>query len=123
MTAGCGAIVLSRPLAHSGGAVDWVSGRCFGRSSAVNGMLFVRGHPTIYDRMAQSGCSGWDYAQCLPYFRKLEDCRFSVSPNRAAGGQSVFPWLNRIRSRMHFSPRATNPAIAACPPRPTTRCA
>jgi choline dehydrogenase len=49
-------------------------------------MLFVRGHPAMYDRMAQLGCSGWDYAQCLPYFRKLEDCRFSVSPNRAAGG-------------------------------------
>jgi choline dehydrogenase len=67
-------------------SVDWVSGRCLGGSSTVNGMLFVRGHPAMYDRMAQSGCSGWDYAHCLPYFRKLEDCRFSASPNRAAGG-------------------------------------
>lgn len=67
-------------------SVDWVSGRCLGGSSAVNGMLFVRGHPAMYDRMAQSGCSGWDFAHCLPYFRKLEDCRFNESPNRAAGG-------------------------------------
>jgi choline dehydrogenase len=69
-----------------GRSVDWVSGRCLGGSSAVNGMLFVRGHPAMYDRMAQSGCSGWDHAHCLPYFRKLEDCGFSASPNRAAGG-------------------------------------
>jgi choline dehydrogenase len=67
-------------------SVDWVSGRCLGGSSAVNGMLFMRGHPAMYDRMAQAGCTGWDYAQCLPYFRKLEDCRFSTSPRRAAGG-------------------------------------
>lgn len=69
-----------------GRSVDWVSGRCLGGSSAVNGMLFMRGHPALYDRMAQSGCPGWDYAQCLPYFRKLEDCRFSTSARRAAGG-------------------------------------
>ncbi len=67
-------------------SVDWVSGRCLGGSSAVNGMLFIRGHPAMYDRMAQAGCPGWDYAQCLPYFRKLEDCRFSASPRRGAGG-------------------------------------
>jgi len=67
-------------------SVDWVSGRSLGGSSAVNGMLFMRGHPAMYDRMAQVGCRGWDFAQCLPYFRKLEDCRFSTSPRRAAGG-------------------------------------
>ena len=66
--------------------VDWVSGRGLGGSSAVNGMLFVRGHPARYDEMARSGCAGWGYAECLPYFRKLEDCRFSSSPNRSAGG-------------------------------------
>ncbi len=66
--------------------VEWVSGRGLGGSSAVNGMLFVRGHPAMYDRMARSGCRGWEHSQCLPYFRKLEDCRFSTSPNRAAGG-------------------------------------
>src|SRR4051794_40090944 len=66
--------------------VDWAAGRCLGGSSAVNAMLYVRGHPAMYDRMAAAGCSGWDYAQCLPYFRKLEDCRFSTSALRGAGG-------------------------------------
>ena len=66
--------------------VDWAAGRCLGGSSAVNAMLFVRGHPAMYDRMAASGCPGWNYAQCLPYFRMLEDCRFSTSPRRGVGG-------------------------------------
>src|SRR4029078_10890018 len=66
--------------------VDWAAGRCLGGSSAVNAMLFVRGHPAMYDRMAAAGCAGWDYAHCLPYFRKLEDCRFSTSPMRGVGG-------------------------------------
>ncbi len=66
--------------------VDWAAGRGLGGSSAVNAMLFVRGHPVMYDRMAAAGCTGWDYVQCLPYFRRLEDCRFSTSPTRAAGG-------------------------------------
>ncbi len=66
--------------------VDWAAGRCLGGSSAVNAMLFVRGHPAMYDRMAAAGCTGWDYAACLPYFRALEDCRFSTSPRRGTGG-------------------------------------
>ena len=70
----------------NGKPVEWVSGRCLGGSSAVNGMLFVRGHPAVYDRMAAEGCTGWSYAECLPYFRKLEDCAFGTSGARARGG-------------------------------------
>ena len=70
----------------NGKPVEWVSGRCLGGSSAVNGMLFVRGHPAMYDRMAADGCAGWSYAECLPYFRKLEDCAFGTSATRARGG-------------------------------------
>src|SRR5512134_3048997 len=66
--------------------VDWAAGRCVGGAAAINAMLFVRGHPAMYDRMAESGCAGWDYAQCLPHFRMLEDCRFSTSPRRGVGG-------------------------------------
>jgi choline dehydrogenase len=49
-------------------------------------MLFVRGHPAMYDKMAAAGCEGWEYKRCLPYFLKLEDCGFSPLPNRARGG-------------------------------------
>jgi choline dehydrogenase len=70
----------------NGVPVEWVSGRCLGGSSAVNGMLFVRGHPEMYDKMAEEGCDGWSYADCLPYFRKLEDCQFGSSAERGRGG-------------------------------------
>jgi len=70
----------------NGKPVEWVSGRCLGGSGAVNGMLFVRGHPSMYDKLAADGCTGWSYAECLPYFRKLEDCGFSTSEKRARGG-------------------------------------
>lgn len=72
--------------AHHGKAVEWVSGRSLGGSSAVNGMLFVRGHPAMYDKLAADGCAGWSYAECLPYFRKLEDCSFGAAPARGRGG-------------------------------------
>ena len=65
---------------------DWVSGRGLGGSSAVNGMLFVRGHPEKYDEMESSGCEGWRYTDCLPYFKKLEDWRAGQTPNRGSGG-------------------------------------
>ena len=72
--------------AHHDKPVEWVSGRCVGGSSAVNGMLFVRGHPAMYDKLAADGCTGWSYAECLPYFRKLEDCALGAAPARGRGG-------------------------------------
>ena len=47
-------------------------GRVLGGSSSINGMAYVRGHARDYDRWAQSGLVGWDYAHCLPYFRRAE---------------------------------------------------
>ena len=55
------------------GKVDsWWSGRCLGGGSAINGMMFVRGHRDDYDRWSELGCHGWDYASVLPYFKRLE---------------------------------------------------
>jgi choline dehydrogenase len=36
--------------------------------------------------MAALGCRGWTYDECLPNFRRHEDCRFSASPARGKGG-------------------------------------
>ena len=47
-------------------------GRCLGGSSAINAMLYVRGHPTDYDDWERSGCSGWSFADVLPYFKRSE---------------------------------------------------
>lgn len=47
-------------------------GRTLGGSSAINGMLIVRGQPLDYDTWAQFGNRGWSWEDVLPYFRKFE---------------------------------------------------
>ena len=50
-------------------------GKVLGGSSSINGMIFQRGNPLDYERWgADPGMSTWDYAHCLPYFIKMEDC-------------------------------------------------
>lgn len=48
-------------------------GRALGGSSAINAMLYVRGHPGDYDDWAAAGCKGWGWKDVLPYFRKSEN--------------------------------------------------
>lgn len=47
-------------------------GRVLGGSSAINGMIYIRGHRADYDGWAAQGCTGWDYESVLPYFRRSE---------------------------------------------------
>jgi choline dehydrogenase len=48
-------------------------GKLLGGSSAINGMLYQRAHPSDFDRWAADpGMSGWDHAHVLPYFQRLE---------------------------------------------------
>jgi len=48
-------------------------GRALGGSSAINAMLYVRGHQTDYDGWSELGCKGWSWDECLPYFVKSEN--------------------------------------------------
>ena len=48
-------------------------GRALGGSSAINAMLYVRGHKSDYDSWAEGGCAGWSWDDCLPYFKKAEN--------------------------------------------------
>jgi choline dehydrogenase-like flavoprotein len=47
-------------------------GKGLGGSSAINGMVYVRGNAWDYDNWAAMGCTGWSYAEVLPYFKKSE---------------------------------------------------
>jgi choline dehydrogenase len=50
-------------------------GKVLGGSSSINGMIFQRGNPLDYERWAaDSGMETWDYAHCLPYFKRMERC-------------------------------------------------
>ncbi|MFG1616880.1 choline dehydrogenase [Nonomuraea wenchangensis] len=50
-------------------------GKVLGGSSSINGMIFQRGNPLDYERWAADpGMKHWDYAHCLPYFKRMESC-------------------------------------------------
>ena len=51
----------------------WIRGKVLGGSSAVNGMMYFRGHPADYDEWARQGCSGWGWERMLPVFRAIEN--------------------------------------------------
>src|SRR5262245_43346043 len=49
-------------------------GKVLGGSSSINGMIFQRGNPLDYERWAvDPGMDTWDYAHCLPYFKRMEN--------------------------------------------------
>jgi choline dehydrogenase len=52
--------------------MDCARGRVLGGSSAINGMVYVRGHPQDFEEWENAGAAGWSYADCLPYFKRAE---------------------------------------------------
>jgi choline dehydrogenase len=54
----------------NGRRVYWPRGRTLGGSSAVNGLIQIRGQPEDFDGWAAQGAEGWDWQGVLPYFRK-----------------------------------------------------
>ncbi|MDO7083671.1 choline dehydrogenase [Pseudocolwellia sp. AS88] len=61
-------------------------GKVLGGSSSINGMVYVRGHAKDFDEWQEHGAQEWDYAHCLPYFKKSEDWAFSANEYRGKGG-------------------------------------
>lgn len=76
----------------------WPRGRGLGGSSAINGMIYARGHPLDYDGWRQMGLSGWGFDDVLPYFRRLEGhhrggpLHGQDGPMRISAGESDSPF-------------------------------
>eukprot|EP00074_Homo_sapiens_P058320 XP_006713313.1 choline dehydrogenase, mitochondrial isoform X1 [Homo sapiens] len=69
-----------------GRVLYWPRGRVWGGSSSLNAMVYVRGHAEDYERWQRQGARGWDYAHCLPYFRKAQGHELGASRYRGADG-------------------------------------
>jgi len=78
----------SEPEPHMGGRrIYHARGRILGGSSSINGMIFQRGNPLDYERWAADpGMGEWDYAHCLPYFKRMETCLAGADDYRGGDG-------------------------------------
>jgi len=62
-------------------------GKVLGGSSSINGMIFQRGNPLDFERWAaDKGMESWDYAHCLPYFKRMETCLAGADEWRGGSG-------------------------------------
>jgi choline dehydrogenase len=77
----------SEPEAATGGRnIPVPRGKMLGGSSAINGMVWVRGQPRDYDHWAQLGNRGWSYHDVLPIFKGIESYDGGADADRGRGG-------------------------------------
>ena len=81
----------SEPEPHMNGRrIYHARGKVLGGSSSINGMIFQRGNPLDYERWARDpGLEKWDYAHCLPYFKKMESCLAGADEFRGGDGPII----------------------------------
>ncbi|WP_030190940.1 GMC family oxidoreductase [Streptomyces violaceorubidus] len=93
---------VSTEQSFSGAVMPLPRGRALGGSSSINGLNFMRGHRSSYDRWPALGAPGWGFEDLLPYFRRSET---AAGRDAAVRGQEgplrVGP------------PAAPNPVVAA----------
>ena len=76
--------------AMNGRRVYHARGKVLGGSSSINGMIFQRGNPLDYERWAADpGMESWDYAHCLPYFKRMENCLAGADVWRGGDGPLI----------------------------------
>ncbi|MFE7841915.1 GMC family oxidoreductase [Streptomyces sp. NPDC057474] len=99
----------TEPQQHADGTqVFWPRGKVLGGSSALNGMIYVRGHRSDYDDWAtRHGATGWSYDEVLPYFTRSED--FEDGQSRYHGAKGPLPV-----TRNHAPNPVTTAFMEAC---------
>ena len=81
-----GATRASPSLTWAGGGSAIRGGAYWAGSSSINGLVYLRGHALDYEGWAESGATGWAYADVLPYFQKLETRVVHSNPYQGDGG-------------------------------------
>ncbi|MCL1050206.1 choline dehydrogenase [Shewanella abyssi] len=76
-------------------------GKVLGGSSSINGMVYVRGHARDFDEWQQTGAKDWDYAHCLPYFKKAENWSFGTDDYRGVDGPLAVNNGNNMKNPLY----------------------
>ena len=71
----------------NGRAIGYPRGRALGGSSAINGMIYMRGQAADYDGWRQLGLDGWGWDDVLPFFKRHEDYHGGADALHGAGGE------------------------------------
>ncbi|TCP24938.1 choline dehydrogenase [Scopulibacillus darangshiensis] len=70
----------------NGRRISHARGKVLGGSSSINGMIYQRGNPLDYERWgADPGMESWDFAHCLPYFKRMENALGSEPDDELRG--------------------------------------
>jgi choline dehydrogenase len=84
-----------------GRQLDCPRGKVLGGSSSINGMVYVRGHALDFDEWQMLGAKGWDYASCLPYFKKAESWIGTEDDYRSESGALSVTLGNRMQNPLY----------------------
>lgn len=88
----------SVPEPHLGGRViPCYRGKGLGGTSSINGMVFVRGNPNDIDEWETNGAEGWNYKNCLPYYKRLESWQGGKTEFRGGSGPIAVSTGNNMR--------------------------
>ncbi|HET6538803.1 MAG TPA: GMC family oxidoreductase N-terminal domain-containing protein [Sphingopyxis sp.] len=81
----------------------WLRGKGLGGSSAINGMIYVRGQPEDYDGWAEQAGSQWCWDAIKEAYLSIEDHQFgdgadfgSGGPLKVSAGTYRYPVANRL---------------------------
>jgi choline dehydrogenase len=76
----------TQPVGPQGQVEDWTRGKVLGGSTAVNGMMWMRGAAADWDGLEARGNPGWNWERALSAYRTIEDHNLGASDMRGAGG-------------------------------------
>ena len=76
-------------------------GKVLGGSSSINGLVYIRGHACDFDEWESLGARGWEYANCLPYFRRAESYKFGGDQYRGESGPLSTNNGNNMRNPLY----------------------
>lgn len=69
-----------------GRRIPWPRGRVLGGTSAINGLVYLRGQVEDFEHWRQMDCRGWGFEDVLPFFRQAEDNERGADAIHGAGG-------------------------------------